>query len=61
MVFFSSSGGAAERDGLKKGCVCEARYQGKARWYPGKVETVHAGGSVDVRYDDRDMENKVQA
>ena len=37
-----------------------APHQGKARWYPGKAEAVHAGCFVDVRCGDGDMEKKVQ-
>ena len=51
-----------ERGGVKyrHGDRVEGRYGGGEVWYPGEVRALHADGSVDVYYDDGDIERCVR-
>ena len=46
---------------IAQGAAIEARFGGKALWYPGKVARAHADGSFDIVYADGDAEEKVAA
>jgi hypothetical protein len=46
------SGGGAGGSVLKEGTKVEARYRGKARYYPGVIKRVNRDGTYDVDYDD---------
>jgi hypothetical protein len=37
---------------LREGTKVEARYRGKARYYPGVIKRVNRDGTYDVDYDD---------
>lgn len=39
----------------------EANYKGKGRWFKGKIRFVHRDGTFDVRYDDGDTEQGLEA
>merc|ERR1712227_1165888 len=47
---------SAENGDLKRGDIVEARYGGKAKYYPGKISRVNADGTFDILYDDGDTE-----
>ena len=38
--------------GLREGMKVEARYRGKARYYPGVINRENRDGTFDVDYDD---------
>ena len=38
--------------GLREGMKVEARYRGKARYYPGVIKRENRDGTFDVDYDD---------
>ncbi|GLD97439.1 hypothetical protein PINS_up006123 [Pythium insidiosum] len=46
-------------DGLREGARVEARFQGLAQYFPGRITRVHADDSVDIQYDDGDRETRV--
>lgn len=46
-----------KRGGLKEGDKVEARFRLGTRWFPGRVRRVNTDGTVDVAYDDGDMES----
>ena len=64
---FSSSTAAAASsspvvDGdiaLAKGAIVEACFEGKGKWYPGKVDAVNDDGTYAILYDDGDREASV--
>ena len=41
---------------LKLGCIIEARYRGKNKYYPGKITRCRFDGSFDILYDDGERE-----
>ncbi|GMI15676.1 hypothetical protein TrVE_jg4, partial [Triparma verrucosa] len=41
---------------LKDGTKVEARYRGKAKYYPGKINRVRSNGTYDINYDDGEKE-----
>jgi hypothetical protein len=43
---------AAAGGDLREGTKVEARYRGKARYYPGVIKRVNRDGTYDVDYDD---------
>ncbi|CAM9561777.1 unnamed protein product, partial [Choristocarpus tenellus] len=45
---------------LEKGVRVEARYNGRSRYYPGKVTKVHRDGTCDIDYDDGEKERMVE-
>ena len=48
------------RDGLlAEGMKVEARYRGKARYYPGRIKRDNRDGTFDVDYDDGEKEARV--
>lgn len=44
---------------FEKGESIEARYQGKAAYFPGKIAKVFTNGTYDIAYDDGDEESRV--
>ncbi|KDO21598.1 hypothetical protein SPRG_22324 [Saprolegnia parasitica CBS 223.65] len=47
---------------LKVGQTVQAKYKGKAKFYPGKITKVHGdGSSYDIDYDDGEVETRVRA
>eukprot|EP00968_Pinguiococcus_pyrenoidosus_P006899 scaffold456_cov252-Pinguiococcus_pyrenoidosus.AAC.1 len=54
-----SVAGDGEDSAIEEGDEVEARYKGRARWFPGKVTGKHRDGSYDIRYDDGDAERNV--
>ena len=46
---------------LKPGDAIEANYGGGGSWFPGRVGSVNADGTFDIRYDDGDAEQGVSA
>merc|ERR1712070_339280 len=50
-------GGGALREGMK----VEARYRGKARYYPGVIRRENRDGTFDIDYDDGEKEMFVSA
>ncbi|CAM9461130.1 unnamed protein product, partial [Phaeothamnion confervicola] len=57
----NGKGTSATRRGaaLKVGDAIEANFKGKGRWFKGKVKATHVDGTVDIRYDDGDSEERV--
>ena len=49
----AASGGA---DGLVAGAKVEAKFGGKGKFYPGKIEAVNADGTFAILFDDGDKE-----
>ncbi|GMH99375.1 hypothetical protein TrVE_jg13350, partial [Triparma verrucosa] len=45
-----------EGGALEKGTKVEARYRGKAKYYPGKISRVRSNGTYDINYDDGEKE-----
>ncbi|CAM9930861.1 unnamed protein product, partial [Chrysoparadoxa australica] len=39
----------------------EARYKGRTRWFKGKIRMTHRDGTYDIRYEDGDSEEAVEA
>ena len=54
------TGGSTERLILEKGMRVEARYEGRSRYYPGKLTMVRRDGSCDIDYDDGEREQMVE-
>ncbi len=57
------SGGKPERADhgvFEEGEKVEARYEGRSRYYPGKITRVHRDGSYDIDYDDGESERMVE-
>ena len=46
---------------FSEGDKVEARYRGREKWYPGKIDRDHCDGTYDILYDDGEKETKVQA
>ena len=44
---------------LVVGDEVDARYRGKAKWYPGRVSSVNTDGTFDIQYHDGDFEANV--
>ena len=51
---------AAGGDSLREGTRVEARYQGRSRYYPGKISRIHRDGACDIDYDDGLKERMVE-
>ena len=49
----------AEKE-LERGSAVEANYNGRGKWYKGKIARVNSDGTYDVEYDDGDMEKRVK-
>ncbi|EQC26388.1 hypothetical protein SDRG_15799, partial [Saprolegnia diclina VS20] len=45
--------------GFRVGSKVEARYNGKLKYYPGKIARCHANGTYDIDYDDGEVETRV--
>ena len=48
----SPNRGGGGGGGLREGMKVEARYRGKARYYPGVIKRENRDGTFDVNYDD---------
>ena len=48
--------GCSTTSGLREGEEVEARYRGKARYYPGRISSVNRDGTYDIDYDDGEKE-----
>src|SRR5690606_40647994 len=46
---------------LREGTKVEARYRGRARYYPGVIARARADGTYDIDYDDGEKETGVRA
>lgn len=61
----SSSGTERENEGhFQRGDIVEARFRGKSKWFPGKIQQFHerpGGFLYDIDYDDGDAEESVLA
>ncbi|KAG5192664.1 hypothetical protein JKP88DRAFT_173091 [Tribonema minus] len=55
------SSGAARSPPLMEGDKVEARYKGRTRYYPGKIQRANRDGTYDVDYDDGEKELSVAA
>lgn len=44
---------------LKVGDKIEANYQGKSKWYPGKISNINGNNTYNIDYDDGDNEENV--
>ena len=53
-VDFPAVGAAKTSSGLGAGSRVEAKFGGKGRWYPGKIDTVNADGTFAILFDDGD-------
>ena len=51
-----SPGGNGENDKFEVGTRVEARYRGKAKYYPGKITRCRSNSTYDVLYDDGEKE-----
>ena len=49
-----------EESFLKEGVKVEVYYQGKGKWYEGKIKKVREDGSYDVLFDDGDSEASIE-
>ena len=57
----SGSSASQERTKLMEGTPIEARYRGKAKYYPGKIAAVGSDGTFSIDYDDGEEEMGVKA
>merc|ERR1711939_419568 len=57
---FDTDGDDEDKNKFKVGTAIEARYNGKAKWYKGKISRVNANGTYDVLYSDGDKERGVK-
>lgn len=48
-------------DFLEEGMKIEARYKGRSKWYPGKINRKNRDGSFDIIYDDGEKELDVDS
>merc|ERR1711871_1848165 len=55
----SGSSGAQGRSKLAAGTRVEARYQGRTKYYPGKILRARISGKYDIAYDDGEREMQV--
>ena len=56
----AESGGSSDgSEGFNRGDKVEARYRGKSKYYKGKITRVHADGTLDISYEDGDVEHRV--
>ena len=55
---YGSGGGG---DSLRVGDKVEARYRGKARYYPGRIGRANLNGTYDIDYDDGEKEREVDS
>lgn len=46
----------SNKDFLEEGMKIEARYRGRSKWYPGKINRINRDGSFDIIYDDGERE-----
>ena len=49
------------RPRMRKGASVMARFQGRKRWFPGKISRVHDNGTLDVVYNDGDKDTRLDA
>merc|ERR1711871_1472581 len=55
----SRSSGSQDRTKLSAGTRVEARYQGRTKFYPGKIMRARISGKYDISYDDGEREMQV--
>ena len=48
-------------DKLREGDAVEARYRGREKYYPGKIDRDRRDGTYDIAYDDGERETRVEA
>ncbi|KAK7238987.1 cytidine deaminase [Aureococcus anophagefferens] len=53
-------GGSSSSDKLREGEKVEARYRGREKYYPGRIERDRGDGTYDVYYDDGEKETRVE-
>ncbi|KAH8065394.1 tudor domain-containing protein [Aureococcus anophagefferens] len=53
-------GGSSSSDKLREGDKVEARYRGREKYYPGRIERDRGDGTYDVYYDDGEKETRVE-
>jgi hypothetical protein len=46
---------------LEEGMKIEARYRGRSKWYPGKINRINRDGTFDIIYDDGEREIDVDS
>ena len=51
----------ASSDKLREGDKVEARYRGREKYYPGKIDRDRRDGTYDIAYDDGERETRVEA
>ena len=51
----------ASSDKLREGDAVEARYRGREKYYPGKIDRDRRDGTYDIAYDDGERETRVEA
>ncbi|EGB02035.1 hypothetical protein AURANDRAFT_69257, partial [Aureococcus anophagefferens] len=56
----SPSRGSSSSDKLREGDKVEARYRGREKYYPGRIERDRGDGTYDVYYDDGEKETRVE-
>ena len=47
-------------DKLREGDAVEARYRGREKYYPGKIDRDRRDGTYDISYDDGERETRVE-
>ena len=57
----SKEGGSASSDKLREGDKVEAKYRGREKYYPGKIDRERSDGTYDIAYDDGERESRVEA
>jgi len=51
----------AKQDVFEEGDKVEARFRGGAKWFPGRIKRINRNGTYDIRYEDGDTEEGVDA
>ena len=52
---------AEKRPRIEEGSKVEGNYRGKGKWYPGRVKQVRSDGTIDIDYDDGEVETRVHS
>ena len=56
----STGGGGSSSDSFREGDKIEARYRGREKYYPGKIDRDRRDGTYDIAYDDGERETRVE-
>ena len=56
----SKDGGGSSSDSFREGDKIEARYRGREKYYPGKIDRDRRDGTYDIAYDDGERETRVE-